>query len=373
MQQSIRAQWMKNQNRWQCKVQRDGERKTFTCSTAGRAGKYQCEDKAAAWLENRSQNKDTKVLLLLDKYIQELQDTSGAGGTGHVRQYESLIKVWLKPNIGEKRLSDLTEGHLQTILNKAFAKKKLAVKTLTNIRAVMRSFLKWCRSYGWTALNPENLKIPRGAEKGTRAILYPNDIEKLFLSSDTTFNGEVAKDWHINRYRFAVATGLRPGEIAGLNRADVKDGILRVQRSYNTASEMTRGKTANAQRTMKLSKLQQSIWDAQMLQLKQAGIVSAVAFPDKKGLRPTQLVASRAWERYTKHNGLSDVTPYELRHTWVSLNKAMPDAYKKAAMGHSKDMDTNGVYDHALPDDLKKIADHVDATFNEILNPPKSE
>lgn len=45
------AVWMEKQNRWQVKVQKNGERKTFTSSKPGRVGQREANAKADAWLD----------------------------------------------------------------------------------------------------------------------------------------------------------------------------------------------------------------------------------------------------------------------------------------------------------------------------------
>ncbi len=41
----------------------------------------------------------------------------------------------------------------------------------------------------------------------------------------------------------------------------------------------------------------------------------------------------------------------------------MPDGLKKMVMGHSKSMDTEGVYGHEKRDDRQRAAAYIDETF----------
>lgn len=47
--------------------------------------------------------------------------------------------------------------------------------------------------------------------------------------------------------------------------------------------------------------------------------------------------------RCCEYNGITVVTPYELRHTFVSIAKKLPEGFVKTVIGHSKSMDTFGV------------------------------
>ncbi len=44
--------------------------------------------------------------------------------------------------------------------------------------------------------------------------------------------------------------------------------------------------------------------------------------------------------RCCEYNGITVVTPYELRHTFVSIAKSLPAGMVKSIVGHSESMDT---------------------------------
>lgn len=46
----------------------------------------------------------------------------------------------------------------------------------------------------------------------------------------------------------------------------------------------------------------------------------------------------------------------------------MPDGLKKKALGHSKNMDTEGVYGHIKAGDLERIAQYSDSVVKKIIN-----
>ena len=57
--------------------------------------------------------------------------------------------------------------------------------------------------------------------------------------------------------------------------------------------------------------------------------------------------------------------------TFVSVNKLMPDGLKKMVVGHSKDMDTEGVYGHEMDGDREAAAEYIQAAFDRIITPKK--
>ena len=58
------------------------------------------------------------------------------------------------------------------------------------------------------------------------------------------------------------------------------------------------------------------------------------------------------------------VSLYELRHTYVSVNKEMLEGLKKMTIGHSQDMDTDGIYGHQMAGDLVKAAAFTEEAFS---------
>ena len=71
------AKWYDSAKRWQIKIQKDGERRTFFSSIKGTKGKIAAEKAADAWLESGLASESTKCGELLDAlfwpYFQEHQ------------------------------------------------------------------------------------------------------------------------------------------------------------------------------------------------------------------------------------------------------------------------------------------------------------
>ena len=268
----------------------------------------------------------------------------------------------------------LTEGDLQDVIDTAYAKKNLADKTLRDVRACMANFIKWCRTLGKTKLYPEDIVIPAGAKKSIKKIVQPDGIVKLFSSIQTTRRGKFVDDWYIHAYRFAVLTGLRPGELRGLEaKNDIHGNKVTVRRAINIHDEVTQGKNDNARRTFAMDERTQSEVAGQLAMLKKNGIVSPYLFPSPSGEQMKHDHFYRCWKRYCDANGIPETSLYELRQTYVSVNKEMPEGLKKMVVGHSKDMDTEGTYGYLMDGDMKKAAEYTAAAFDEILFADKAK
>lgn len=358
------ARWVETRQRWQINVQNDGQRRTFTSSTPGTKGKVEAERKADAWLKEPTTTERVKAGKLLEDYVEYLKATKTKS---HAQQYGGFVRLYISPIIGPKRMNKLTEGDCQDVIDLAYSKKKLSDKTLRDVRACLLNWLKWCRKHGKTKLHPESLTVPAGARKPEKRVLAPDSLFTLFASDKTTWRGKEVTDWYIHAYRFAVLTGLRPGELRGLENRDVKGDRVSIRRAVNVHGEVTQGKNNNARRTFVLTSQAMAEVEAQRLQLRRAEIISHHLFPDEEGGPFLYKNFYRAWERYCKANGIPHVSLYELRHTYISVNKEMPEGLKKMVVGHSRDMDTEGVYGHQMAGDLERAAQYSEAAFAALI------
>ena len=75
----------------------------------------------------------------------------------------------------------------------------------------------------------------------------------------------------------------------------------------------------------------------------------------------------RAWYRYCDANGIARCTLYELRHTFVSIAANLPTGQLKQVIGHSQNMDTYGVYAHAINGQDKVIAENIEGIFDAAI------
>lgn len=358
------AKWIESCGRWQINVQKDGIRKTFVSSKRGRTGQAEANAKADRWLDDGIIDTKTKVKQAYEQYMDNLKISTSKS---HWQQYDSIFRHHINPQIGTVRIENITEQHLQNVINKAYS-KGISKKYLMNIRACLVSFVKFCRKNKLTTLLPEDLIIPREAKVCEKHILQPEDLKTLFADDTTLYNGSPQPDPLIFAYRFHVLTGLRPGELAGLKWSDIRDGNVYLRRSINTHGETTTGKNQNAQRNFALNLFTFAILSEQKKQLDELGINSEYVFCRRDGEPLHSKHYYDRWKVYRNYHSFPPVTPYELRHTFVSAVKALPEGYLKRLVGHSKDMDTYGVYSHEMDGDMQETAVLVQDIFKQILH-----
>ena len=357
------ATWIAARNRWQINVQKDGRRKTFTSSTPGRTGQREANAKADAWLDDNIDNTNIRVNQLIAQYLDSLKQKTSCE---HYTNTKRLCDQYLSPEIGNKKISSLTEQDLQSIIDKAFKKtnKKgdtyyLSKKSLQNIRAMIMNFLKFCRKKKATTLFLEDLVIPKAARCKQKKILSPSDISALFTVDTTLLRNCRVFDDYIYAYRFAVLTGLRPGELRGIKKEDVIGRTLKISRSINIYNEITNGKNDNALRLIHLSDLSYAVLQNQLDLHQNAEYLF--------NINSTSTFLHR-WKRYCESNDITPTSLYELRHTFVSVAKLLPEGQVKQLVGHSKDMDTFGIYSHEMSGDGERTANDLNSIFDKILS-----
>lgn len=370
------------QNSWKINVQKDGVRRSFYSGKSGRTGQREANAKADAWL-----NDDIVTGGRVEKHWRDFLDWAypvvpGSPVSAGRKKAEYTGDSYLLPYLGNLKIDKVTEGQLQTLLNKAYtqgsfkkdnhqrrpASLPLSRKTLMNIRADIVHFFKYCRRIICvTTLNPEDLTIPKGARYKGKTILQPENLKVLFSVDTTTMYGKVLFDDFIYAYRFAVVCGLRPGELIGIHVGDInKKYELKIRRSINVDGVETTGKNENALRSIVLPQLARDAYNAQIDLLRSSGIEINLNTPLFQ--ISNQHTFSNRWARYLKSNGLPHISPYELRHTLVSIAKFLPAGQVKAIVGHSKSMDTFDIYGHLLNGEAEKTADDLSEIFDRIIS-----
>lgn len=348
------AVWEEKYRRWRIAVQKDCVRRQFYSGTPGRNGQREANRKADAWLDEGIDTRPQRVEDLFQAWFADQKKTTG---TGNARNIESRWRTRILPAVGKKRISHLTEQNLQDIVNDAY-QDGLAKKSLQSLCADMRAFCRYCRAKKLTTFNPEGLHVPAGARPKGKTILQPDALSTLLSVDTTLYRGKRVHDDFIHAYRFQVLTGLRPGELVGLRWADIKGNTVYISRSVNVLGEQTHGKNENAVRAFALSELARAVLDDQRAI---TGGQESVFCLDSESYYYKRL------QVYCKANGIPPLSAYEMRHSFVSVIKSLPAGEVKTLVGHSQNMDTFGIYSHALTGDAETTAHDVNTVFSRVL------
>ena len=155
------AKWLENQKRWQIKVQKNGIRKTFTCSIKGRKGQRIANEKADKWLNSNVIGGAIKFNDVIDMFLAEkalyLKPRS-------VYKYEKTINKHIRPYLGFIRVENITEQIFQNILNNMYD-NNYSLETIKGVKIHLLQILGYARKCGYTDLVFENLFISSKKQK----------------------------------------------------------------------------------------------------------------------------------------------------------------------------------------------------------------
>ncbi len=349
------AVWFEKYQRWQIKVQKDGIRKSFTSKKKGRTGQRECNAKADKWLQLGNNSGKRTINSLYQEYKEQ---TFTANSNGVNRNIDSCFNTRILPKLGHKKILNITDGDIQQLINEMVS-DNLSKKTITNYKNILSAFLKWCRINNYTDYEMQAVEIPKSTRYKGKKVLQPKDLQTLFTVDTTIYRGKRVKEPYIYSFRFLCASGLRLGEMRGLEWSDISNGYINITKAINITNEVTSGKNENALRSVPITRQIQEILDCQ----KALNLDSKTVFD-----LPPHKTYYDIWVRYCKSNNIDFVSLYELRHTYISIIKNLPVGEVKSLVGHSADMDTYGVYGHTLNGEAEKTAANVSDIFDTLLN-----
>ena len=284
-------------------------------------------------------------------------------------QYEYVMRLHILPIIGDKLVDEVKPKDVQEIIN-TMARKGKANKTMKHARIITHSFYVWLETNDYVKTSPcIRIKVPETETKPRRS-LSREEIPVLLKAMSTS-------RW-VHSVRFLLLTGLRRGELLALRWKEVDDGFIHVRRSRSVRCEEGSPKSAAGRRDIKIGKAVQAILDAQRDMLIKEGTIpvremqkvpegmspikqSDYVFPTVYGkpMRPNTYYHTLV--RMAKKENI-DITPHELRHTFVSIaGRGMDLKSLQAVLGHASSTMTLDLYRHMIDGDIERAADVVDA------------
>ena len=348
--------WNDKRKRWQLNLYENRVRiHTFTSSKPGKAGYNECLAKRSEWLSG-AKDSHTTVNAQWERFFEDVSRRYAPEGAANL---QSNYNNYIKPLLGNRKLTAVTTNEWQSCLNKA--KKRdgspLSVKSVKSIRNTIAEFLKFCRKDGLNMPSSEDLYIPKSVKPvKEKAILTEEQMAQIFDD-----NQPFSNLFYIQFFRFALATGCRPGECLGLTYDDYDGTFIHIRRSINTNKNIREGgKTKNAARKIALSSLAKQAIDKQIEQTKE--LKSKYIFCNPEGQIASSAKINRSFKDLCKKIGAPEtITLYSCRHTFISYaSRVLPESVLKPLVGHSVAMTTLETYQHTTDQMLKDAATAFD-------------
>lgn len=279
------------------------------------------------------------------------------------RRYEGIVRQHIIPSIGKLLISKITPLHVQNLYNIKI-QNGLTPSSVRYIHAVLHKALSQALKMGLVYRNvADAVDKPKQIKKEMK-IWTKEEVEK-FLS--------IARDnKHYTIFLFALCTGMRQGEIMGLqwNDIDLEKEVLHVKRSLSeVGGKLIIGepKTNSSKRLISLPKiLITELLRHKEKQIQKGFIDVKWVFCDSNGnpLRASNIV-NRYFKPMIKKAGLSNIRFHDQRHihSTLLLEQGVNPKLVQERLGHSTITLTLNTYSHVLPNMQKQVAKELDVIF----------
>jgi integrase len=313
------------------------------------------------WLQEQRQSIQRNVLLKDDKvlfgdYLDHLIDAfTPTLAPSTVESYQRLIRIHIKPELGHMRLVKLRPDHLQALYSRKLD-AGLSNRTVQYIHAVIRRSLSQAAKWGLLHHNPTNAVVAPVAKREPPPTLSAEQA-KLFLES-------VEGHRYYPVYFLAITTGLRKGELLGLQVEDVdlkrnKLQVKHTQVDIQGKTHLGQPKSAAAKRTITLA-------DNACEAIKEhCSKGEGYVFTSSAGTPLSQRNLSRHFHRTLEKLGLPNMPFHALRHTAATLllQANVHPRLVQEMLGHSTIVLTLDTYSHVIPGHHDEAADEMERIF----------
>lgn len=287
--------------------------------------------------------------------------------------YESMIKNYINPYIGNYHLKDLTKLICQQYIMDVYEngrvqpKRKndiadgLSSRTVKDIKIILHASLEKAVDEGIIDKNPtDKLNMPKDRVKGM-ITLTKEESNRLL---EEAFNSDCFEFYYLE-----LTTGLRLGEILALewNDLDVQNRTLTINKQVqriNSVLQTETPKTKNSIRTIALSS--DCVISLARLRMRQAKGTKLMFPSPETGTYRDQNAVTRKFKRMLKRAGLpQNIRFHDLRHTCatIALEEGVEIKALSSMLGHSDVAFTMNTYVHATKKIKTTAADKLEAAF----------
>ncbi len=306
--------------------------------------------------------------------------------------YKNYIYNHIIADIGHLQLDEMTQKHLQDYYTNLKLGGRLvrqdkfgagvSDRMVRGCHAMCRKALEKACAEGLIPNNPAiGCKIPPKRAREMQ-ILTHEEIQRFMI--------QAAYDGYYELYLIEFATGMRRGEICGLQWNDLNftTGELHIQRQVAATDEgivIKKPKTKGSARTVILNPALLKI----MYELKEKSKSTWIfASPVKEDSPLNPQTVYRATQKILERAGCKKIRFHDLRHTFatMALENGMDVKTLSSMIGHSSVATTLDIYSHITSDMLKNAAktiergmgkanpqleDEIEITMKKEVAPPK--
>ena len=259
----------------------------------------------------------------------------------YLRIAELTVRKHLSPAFDRLRLTDLSSELLENHFLKVFEAGKLTARTVNSIMSVLRAMLREAHRLGRIPANPMERVSKFKEQPRVRVVLSLAELRALFGLE------ALEKVWKgcLQPYLIAMVascTGARHGEIRGLRRCDVTDGMLSINRSYCAQTHGFIGPKWGSKRVVSLPRRAEEELRDFMYEAVDQSPEALIFHGDKPDMairvKPTLTALYEAMSAIgitAEERKKRFLDMHALRHTFVTCMRGqVPDSRLQQATGH---------------------------------------
>jgi integrase len=200
---------------------------------------------------NKGLNLDASKTVYRDYMNDFLNDKKTKVKSRTLGTYTSIVKNHILPTLGDLKLAEITPRHIQNLYNELFNSKLLSGENIQKVHTIINESLE--KAYGWSMIIKNPAAVVDRPKADTKEMMYwSNEESHQFL--------EIAKtDRYYYAFLLAITTGMRQGEILGLEWQDVdtKSRTISIRQTLtHDGKELEQGtKTISGMRSIGIDKV----------------------------------------------------------------------------------------------------------------------
>jgi integrase len=291
-------------------------------------------------------------------------------------RYEEIYRNYVKGSeIGNIKVSDFKMSTIQRYYNKLIQGGKTPSQ-IKNLNKLLKKFFNYAVQEGYLAKNPCNRVKIKSEDKERKIKTFSDEeIEKIKQMDESQVKYIIL---------FALATGLRLGEILALTEEDIKNGVVNVNKSlaevkvfkspteWNYENRVQTPKSKNSMREVPIPttfmpylKMIKRIKKEQQLKMGSAYQKNDLLFPSIMGTYINPKNFRRVYKKALEKAGIEYKSFHCLRHTYATklLEKGASLVAVSRLLGHTTTKTTE-IYAHVTKDFRKQEAELLADMFN---------
>jgi integrase len=279
------------------------------------------------------------------------------------REDESLIRQWIDPELGNRKVAEFRASHIDRLHHKitAHGTPVRANRTIALVKHLFNLAIRW----ELRADNPA-AGIEWNHEEPVGRYLEGDELDRLVAALAADRNQTAA-----DAIRLMVLTGVRSGEVfkAVWPQFDLEAGVWTKPSSHTKRKRSHRVPLSAAATQLLLGMKEQAAAGAQQ----QQRLPSPNLFPAAR--RNGHIVDVKStWRRVCAAAGLDDIRIHDLRHSFASLavNAGVDLPVIGKLLGHTQ-LKATMRYAHLFDSPLRVATGRVGAIVTAAANQPKDE